>query len=266
MALRLAFAVGTGASKGRRPPFFKTKKLGLLGNTASLDYAPWDDASWTLAAHPCCQPRCQREPDWYFDLHPPSTFRARKTWRRWVKDYHGWLKRLTTPIFMQEAYPEIPAAVRYPKERILGEFRPYFTNHCAWMIALAMTEGVTHIGLFGCQYAGVERGVQRDSLTYWLGRFEQAGGVVVIPPKFNSVLCEPKALYGYESHDAVTGELIPAYRTKPVLVQPNGRGEMEHRELVPVEADGACPVPLMALPGGEKPALARHGYAACGVG
>lgn len=249
---------GTRGRAARRSPFFQTKKLGLLGNTASLDYAPWFDPSWTLAAHPCCQPRCRREPDWYFDLHPPSTFRTKKAWRGWVKDYHGWLKRLTTPIFMQEAYADIPAAVRFPRERLMAEFRAYFTNHCAWMIALAMTEGVTHIGLFGCQYGGIERSVQRDSLTYWLGRFEQYGGTVVIPPKYNSVLCEPMALYGYESHDAETGELIPAYRVKPMLAVTNEKGEEERRELVPVdEKTGTCTIPLRELPDGERPALDR---------
>jgi hypothetical protein len=228
-----------GGSAYRRPPFFHTKKLALLGSTASLELAPWHDPSWTLAAHPCCRPRCQREPDWYFDMHRPECFRAEL--KSWNPQYYTWLKKLQTPIFMQENWPDIPMSVRYPKERIFAEFRAYFTNHCAYMIALAMTEGVTHIGLFGCQYAGAERGTQRDSLTYWLGRFEQSGGVVVIPSEHNTLLT--KELYGYESHDE-EGKLIPSYRVQPVI---------ENKKDAPVVLVEPSTVPLMPPPEGTKP-------------
>jgi hypothetical protein len=226
-----------GGAAFRRPPFFRTKKLALLGSTDSLELAPWHDASWTLAAHPCCRPRCLREPDWYFDLHRPECFREEH--KAWNPAYYTWLKRLQTPIFMQENWPDIPMSVRYPKERIFAEFRAYFTNHCAYMIALAMTEGVTHIGLFGCQYAGAERGTQRDSLTYWLGRFEQSGGTVVIPARGNSLLT--KELYGYESHDA-EGKLIPSYRVLPTIEKKPGE---------PLMLQEPSTVPLMAPPAGH---------------
>lgn len=245
--MALSLARGTvGGAVYRRPPYFKTKKLALLGNTSSLEFAPWYDPSWTLAAHPCCRPRCRREPDWYFDLHRPELFRQEA--RTWNPKYYTWLKSLQVPVFMQKNYADVPMSVEYPLARIQAEFRSYFTNQCAYMIALAMTEGVTHIGLFGCQYAHeTEHGVQRDSLTYWLGRFEQAGGTVVIPPKYNTLLSCPPLLYGYDSHDE-HGKLVPAYRVKPVIAAKNEAGETERRELVPVAADGSCPVPLMALP------------------
>ena len=197
-----------GGVRHRTPPFFKTKKVGLLGNTASIQFAPWGDPSWTLLAHPCCRPECRREPDWYFDMHVPACFQVQR--KGWNPDYYDWLKKLQTPIFMQEAWPEIPMAVRYPIERVLSEARPYFSNHCAWMIALAMTEGVTHIGLWGCQYSHQsERGHQRGSLEYWLGRFEGAGGKIVLPPKWTNLLADPPELYGYQSHDK-EGKLVYA--------------------------------------------------------
>lgn len=229
----------TGGVSRRRPPYFRTKKLALLGSTASLQYAPWFDPSWTLAAHPCCRPSCKREPDWYFDLHRPECYTVEK--KRWNPRYYSWLKALQTPIFMQEDVPEIPMSVRYPKERILAEFRRYFTNHCAWMIALAMTEGITHIGLFGCQYSGGgEREKQRESLIYWLGRFEQAGGTVVIPPKYNTIFEMP--LYGYESHDDA-GKLVPAYQGTPVITKAGATGQPEAHALYRPDE-----VPLMPVP------------------
>lgn len=251
--LTLYVGVG-GPAERRRPPFFKTKKIGLLGATASLAYAPWSDPSWTLLAHPCCRKDCTREPDWYFDLHPRINFEQKK---RWHADYNAWLKRLQTPIFMQEAWPDIPLAVRYPRERIFGEFRQYFTNHCAYMIALAMTEGVTHVGLFGCQYSGGgEREKQRESLLYWMGRFEQAGGTLVIPPAQNTLFEMP--LYGYASHDASTGKLVPAYAPVPGPVTIDRDGVPT--ALLPMPADGSRPV-LMAPPPGVEIAWERSGWA-----
>lgn len=235
-----------GGAAHRRPPFFKTKKLGLLGATANLKHAPWFDPSWTLAAHPCCRPQCLREPDWYFDLHRPEMFRVKK--KGWIKDYHGWLKTLQTPIFMQKNWSDVPMSVKYPLKRIQAEFRSYFTNQCAYMIALAMTEGVTHIGLFGCQYShATEHGVQRDSLTYWLGRFEQAGGTIVLPPEDNTLLCSPPLLYGYESHDEM-GQLVPQYRASVTVSKKAKNGDVDPRPLTTLDR---AKVP--ALGNGEAP-------------
>lgn len=240
-----------GGGGRRRSPFFATKKVGLLGSTESLRDAPWADRSWTLAAHPCCRPQCKREPDWYFDMHRPECFTTEQ--KPWNDAYYTWLKRLATPIFMQKAWPEIPQAVAYPFDRIEAEFSSstigqlFASNHCAYMIALAMTEGVEQIGLFGCQYAThTEHATQRESLIYWIGRFEQYGGRIVVPRSKNTLLM-PRELYGYESHDE-QGKLIPAYRPKAHVVTKGAK----KIALVPPGS-----VPLAALPAGEVVALDR---------
>ena len=107
-----------------------------------------------------------------------------------------------------------------------------------------MMEGVEQIGLFGCQYAGGERGTQRESLIYWIARFEQYGGRVVVPRKFNSLMTQP--LYGYASHDE-HGKLIPAYRPPMLLEKESPDGRSEAVALVQ-PAD----VALMPLPEGEE--------------
>ncbi len=241
-----------GGTAHRRPPFFRTKKLGLLGCTENVKDAPWHDSSWTLAAHTAARQFCQREPDWYFDLHRKECFTQER--KPWNPTYYSWLKALQTPIFMQENWPEIPMSVRYPIERILQEHRAYFTNHCAYLIALAMSEGVNTIGLWGCQY-GIEseRHVQRGSLEYWLGRFEQAGGHVILPVRKNTLLAFPSTLYGYESHDehgklsgdyarmsqaklkkdgeTVTLALIPDDEKRPALATPPSWLPPKEREI-----------------------------------
>ena len=221
----------------------------MIGMTASHVFAPWDDPGWTIAAHPCTFSICQRKPDWWFDLHPPATFRGQK---RWHRDYVKWLQSLRQPIFMQEDYPDILMAIRYPRERIMSEYRAYFTNHVAWMIALAMTEGVTHIGVFGCEYAAEqERGVQRGSLEFWLGMFEGRGGHVILPPG-SAVLNKPPELYGYESHDPITGILIPAYRKAKVKPGQPGTTDVSIKDPLTLQVidsqDAAGRVPLMQIP------------------
>jgi hypothetical protein len=261
VALMLNGPVG-GKAKFRRPPYFRTKKLGILGRTTNIADAPWHDPSWTFASHCSARPFCEREPDWYFDMHVPKCFETEA--KAWNQGYYTWLKRLQTPIFMQEEWPEIPMAVRYPIERVLQEFRAYFTNHAAYMIALAMQEGVETIGLFGCQYgAETEHSTQRGSLEYWLGRFEQYGGEVVLPVRHNTLLNFPSRLYGYESHDPKTGKLVEEYRPKWLSVpKPDAPGRPERQvqmQLVDMDkADGRTP--LATPPKGIDIAWDRSGH------
>lgn len=201
------------------PPRFvaarTVRKVALCGShDASLTDAPWTDPSWEFWGHASSRGWYRRRMDRYFDLH------VRACWSRGGRKgaaYPKWLARQTVPIYMQDVYPEVPASVKYPKGQILAEFadaRPYFTNQVAWMIALALTEGVTHLGLFGINYGTQgEYERQRGSAEYWLGR--AAGmGVRIILPEQCTLLREPALLYGYESHDEQTGALKAEYQPK----------------------------------------------------
>jgi hypothetical protein len=175
--------------------------------------------------------------DRYFDLH------VRACWTRGGKKgarYPKWLAGNMTPIYMQEHYPDVPASIKYPKGRILMEFadaRGYFTNQVAWMIALALTEGVSTIGLFGVNYSTEsEYQRQRGSAEYWLGRASGMGVRVVLPEQC-TLLHDPALLYGYESHDATTGILVPEYKRKEwkpaETIRPVVEGEVVERAEAP---------------------------------
>lgn len=229
----------------RRPPFFATKKVAFVGMTPSHAYAPWHDPSWTVAVHPCCHTLIQREPDWWFDLHPPSCFRTRKGWH---KDYYKWLKTLRTPIFMQKDWPDVPMAVRFPKQEIQQEFRSYFTNHVAWLLAECVREQVHTVGVFGCEFSSdFERGLQRGSLEYWLGFCEARGMKVVLPPG-STLLNRPSKLYGYESHDLETGKLVDEYKGPPGSVNSPSPLQLPPNltKVDPEKAEGR--IPLMQIP------------------
>jgi hypothetical protein len=215
-----------------RPPVVgpgRLRKIGFLGShEASLKAAPWHDPTWELWGHASSRLLYRREPERYFDLHRKECWA--KSNNKGAK-YLRWLASNHTPIFMWERYPEVPASVAYPLEQVsFGMARKYFTNHVAYMIALALAEGVTHLGFFGVNYSpDCEYGTQRGSAEYWMGRAEGLGVQLVIPDAC-TLLADPKPLYGYASHDA-DGKLVEAYTKRVWTVQPPAQP-------VPVDARG----------------------------
>lgn len=174
------------------------RKIALIGTAMpSLRYAPWDDPSWEIWAHASAGTLAKRV-DRYFDLHPPAVYRERR--KNSQLDYHGWLKRLQTPIYLQSKDPEIPASRRYPRERVQAEFPWPFGSQAAWMIALALTEGVQTLGLFGIHYAHEsEYREQRANCELWVG-IAWGRGVSWVIPEGCPVAREPVDRYGYDSH------------------------------------------------------------------
>lgn len=178
----------------------RLRKIALLGGAKTLAATPWDDPTWELWAHSSCRMKCKRQPDILFDLHPPELWKHPKK-KFWDPSYYDWLKVNHIPIYMQDHYPDIPSSLRYPFETMITEFpRGYMTNTSVYMIALALMQGVTHLGMFGCQYqSDTEYGPQRGSMEYWCGLAEGRGVHVLIPPG-SDLLNKPSLLYGYQSH------------------------------------------------------------------
>jgi len=141
-----------------------------------------------------------------FEMHPEHVWRDHKK-PQWPT-YLQWLQRCPHPLYMLEKHADIPASVRYPRERIFGECRSmigrlHFGSQADFMIALALSEGVTHLGLFGVQYTAMADGVTRDeqllAFKFWLGVAAGKGVQIVMPeghPTFNI----PAEVYGLESH------------------------------------------------------------------
>ena len=202
------FRVRPSDAKGRPPavrrPLLsglgRLRKIACLGGARSLRYTPWHDPTWELWAHASCRHLCARDPDLLFDLHPQELWRD-ATKKTWDPKYFTWLQRNLVPIMMQDVYADVPASVRYPFETMITEFpRGYMTNHVAYMVALALMEGVTHLAIFCCDYtSGSEYGPQRGCAEYWLGLAEGRGVQVQIAPLCD-LLNKPSLLYGYESH------------------------------------------------------------------
>jgi hypothetical protein len=178
----------------------RLRKVACLGGAATLKHAPWADPTWELWAHASCRHVCRRDPDLLWDLHPQELWRDSKK-KTWDPKYLTWLKTNRVPIMMQDVYDDVPSSIRYPIETIQTEFQlGYMTNHLAYMVALALTQGVTHLGVFGCDYdTDSEYGPQRGSAEFWLGIAEGRGVRICLPPGC-TLLNRPHLEYGYESH------------------------------------------------------------------
>lgn len=228
-----------------RPPSYeppglgRLRKIALIGTAQTWVFAPFADPSWEIWAHSSAIPICPRV-DRIFDLHSKHVWTKKK---RWHKDYVQFLKTCPVPIYMQERYRDIPQSMRYPKERVLSEFRRYMTSQTAWMIALALTEGVTHIGLYGIHYSHRdERDWQRACAEYWCGVAEGRGAHVLIAP--NSPMLHSTRLYGYESHDADGKNVMEMRHADHESFNPKALTMI-------VMDDPAGRPPLRALPNGE---------------
>ncbi len=188
------------------PGLGRLRKVAILGTAGTWVHAPFYDPSWEIWAHSSAVTLLPRV-DRIFDLHPEVVWKKKKSWH---KDYQRFLTRCPVPVYMQQHYAEVPQSIRYPKERVLAEFRRYFTSQAAWMIALALTEGVTHLGFFGVHYAmDSERRTQRAGCEYWMGVAEGRGVQIVLPVGCPLVR-EPSLLYGYENYDKDGKQIGPA--------------------------------------------------------
>lgn len=232
----------------------------LGGSDSTLADAPWDDPSWKLWGHTSARGKYRRPADLLFDLHP------RELWsdpvkKHWDPTFTQWLRQNTIPIYMQKRWAaEAPASMEYPYRRVMAEWgaHPYFTNQLAWMIALALTEGVTHIGVYGCEYSTEsEYGPQRGSAEFWCGVAIGRGVQVCLPPTC-SLLREPRLAYGYESHP--NGVRHASYSRKSFEKPKAERKDGTKVELI---LDPAQQPPLRPVlgpdgqPTGEPPALPK---------
>ena len=202
-------------------------KLALVGGAPTWIHAPYADRDWTIWAHASCQPLHLPRVDRWFDLHTVDVWRQGKTWYRPDASepltYVDWLASRDVPITMQESYPLIPTAERYPLRDIVETFnivpaewdlsqkdaewwelvkdRGEFTCTVSYMIALALYMGVECIDLFGIDFAGndilkIERTVQRPGAKYWVGIARGMGVPVTVAP--GSRFEYQQFLYGYQ--------------------------------------------------------------------
>lgn len=237
-----------GAGRSSPPPpsvsvagLGRLRKIALIGSAPTVDLAPWYDPTWEIWSHSICVGRCKRV-DRIFEMHPEVTWRDTKK-PQWP-NYLEWLQRCPTPIYMLEKHHDIPASVRYPRERLFAECAAMFAgkvmfgNQADLMIALALSEGVTHLGLYGTHYVDpVKDGDRFDQLLSfrtWLG-VAAGKGVHLVIPEGNPVFDLPREIYGIESHSTKDKYQAKLDKQKQVLTRKDPAAPLTAKTLMPFD-------------------------------
>ena len=131
---------------------------------------------------------------------------------------------LDITIWMQEAYDDIPGAVKYPLDEIVSKVnfpisgkkeikRKYFTNSMSYALGLmAITDEIERVDIYGVEAASdTEWAYQKPGIEFWGGYLGGMGKIVWVPENcrlFN------QGLYGYEVGMYVSRQELERYEKK----------------------------------------------------
>jgi len=167
--------------------------------------------------------------DRWFQIHPRNWHAESAAEKGWRTDEWGrapghelFLNSCGVPVYMRDVDPAIPTSVRYPFEAVTEAFgrdftergkRPYLTSTPAYMIALALLEGVDELLLSGINLAiDTEYWHQRPCFEYYLGIAKGRGVKITFPPFGCPLLDGP--VYAVEEAPPMLDlqlHLVPAY-------------------------------------------------------
>lgn len=159
-----------------------TRKIAIVGTAPTTFWeAPFNDPEWEIWSLNGAFEQIPRY-DLWFEFH---------SWEGMAKEglHPGYFQNLLKAaeggkLYSTEAFPNHPNVRLFPKEEVKALcYRPYFTSSIAWMIGLAILEGVDEIGIWGVDMAGKEEYErQRPSCEYLLGLAQGKGIKITLPP------------------------------------------------------------------------------------
>lgn len=184
------------------------RKIGILGTCPSRGAAPLNDLSWefwTIGPGGKNSNRWER----LFEIH------GNGRWPDGFAQYLDELKAVQPPqiIYTEEAMPEWPANVVYPKAQMFAKYgQTWFTSSIAYAIALALEDNVTDLGIWGIDLeSGEEYRKQYAGARHFID-LARLAGVNVYMPKGCGMLREPSPYpEGWETHLAATLDSKLAY-------------------------------------------------------
>ena len=170
-------------------------KVAIVGTCpSSRMLAPYDDNSWEIWT---CSPdnvdRLPRVTRW-FELHGDLLWESCGSWE---EPFISWLNSQNFKLYVQLKHLFRADAIRFPYEELIKEFGTYwFTSMFAWMMAFAVKEGATEIGIFGADMAASsEYAGQKPAMRRFI-EFAEERGIKVTAPMESDIL-QPPPLYGY---------------------------------------------------------------------
>ena len=171
--------------------------------------------------------------DGVFQLHTPVIWKNPNN-RNDTKHY-DWLKQTTIPVFMQEQYEEIPAAVKLPRDEIMQMIARGTTESGAirevscspsWAVAYAVYAEYKRIEIYGVELeSGTEYNYQQGNFKFWLGVAIGKGIEVFIA---STMFDNPQ--YGYEGEVEIPYTVFGARLVE--IEQPTAEAAQQYRAAV----------------------------------
>lgn len=228
-----------------------TKKIAIVGRAPdTMNMAPFDDPSWEIwSLSNAASIGAIKRWDVWFELHDLDEGQ-----KRWQKAYWDWLATdHGKPLFIAAPHAHVPHGIVYPWQQVFNRFGRYFNNSIAEMLAIALLEGCTDLGLYGVNMAqsdpvmhngNAEYQHQRPSCEYMLGVARGMGVNVIVPDESDLLKCA--RIYGLQSDVGHTTRKVQVrmqelhQRKKEAETQRDGHArEMERWAQVVIKFEGA---------------------------
>ena len=185
------------------------RRIAICGTAPTIRDVPWDDPTLEIWALNDMHVLSPKRADRWFDLHPFDHFfytTGKKILQHDVppgyfirpKGHLDALRRMTIPVYVQDAsLLGSPNAVTFPKAEVEKAVGPYFASSPAWMLGLALAEGVTEIQVYGIHLSTEwEYQKQKPNFAFLLG-LAAGRGVKIVVPKTAPLLRESHQ-YAYQ--------------------------------------------------------------------
>lgn len=171
------------------------KKIAIIGTAASWKDAPFDDPTWEKWIVPGVYPQVMN-PDRLYEVHHFKHFH--KTFGMDLPRM-DWLKGLGEKFYVHPSlksnFPE-STIIDYPG--LIKTYGSYFGSSISWMLADAIAQEPSTIGLWGVDMAAESLAYahQKPSCTFFLG-WASAKGIKILIPE-NSELMALPYIYGLQ--------------------------------------------------------------------
>lgn len=186
-------------------------KVAIVGLSPSRREVPSDYEIWALPWDAEYASRAAR----LFEMHPRVLLEKPESLRS--ADYFDHLGKFPQPVYTQEHWSDVPTSTPYPLEELQETvFKGFprwdqvdwYNSSPAYMLALAIHEGATTIGLFGIDILDdSEFAYERPCLEHLIG-FARGRGIEIVIPEGPTALCQ------FRGTGIKLGDMSPTYHDR----------------------------------------------------
>ena len=164
----------------------KTKKIAIMGTAPQWMLAPFDDPEWEIWGI-FGVVGCGKRLDRLYEIHDKNLIEPMAAADP-KKKYWEFAASLGDKYITKDEYAQCPNARRFDFASKVKKYGDYFASSASWLVAEAIDEGATHIGLWGINMSSdSEYAHQKPSLSYLLG-WARAQGITIEVPASSEIL------------------------------------------------------------------------------